>query len=78
MDALTVRTIALRQVSFKWKKELATISLDLIYQSMVLSQPPSRDSVPLRYLFRRREALTLTMSIYCAKLNYLKIQVGIA
>jgi hypothetical protein len=33
---------------YKWKKVFATISLGLmIYHSMVLSQPPSRNTVPL-------------------------------
>jgi hypothetical protein len=33
---------------FKWKKGFATISLGIFYRSMVLSQPPSCDTVPFR------------------------------
>jgi hypothetical protein len=43
----TVRSVVLRQAIFKRKKGFATISLGLIYHSMVLSQPPSHDTVPL-------------------------------
>jgi hypothetical protein len=43
----TVHTVALRRVIFKWKKGFATISLGQIYHSMLLSQPPSRGTVPL-------------------------------
>jgi hypothetical protein len=48
MDALpTVRTVDLRRAIFKRKKEITTIFLGLIYHSMALSQPQSRDTVPL-------------------------------
>jgi hypothetical protein len=43
----TVLTIALRRWFLSRKKGFVTISLSLIYQSMVLSQPSSRDTVPL-------------------------------
>jgi hypothetical protein len=39
--------IALRWAIFKRKKGFVTISLGLIYHSMVLSQSPSRDTAPL-------------------------------
>jgi hypothetical protein len=51
MDALTVRTVALRQAIFKLEKGFITISLSLIYHAMVLSQPPSRDAVPLKLYY---------------------------
>jgi hypothetical protein len=34
-------------VIFKWKEGFATNSLGIIYHSIALSQPPSRDTVPL-------------------------------
>jgi hypothetical protein len=43
-----VRTVALRWVIFKQKKGSATICLGLIYCFMGLSQPPTRDTVPLK------------------------------
>jgi hypothetical protein len=46
-ECATVRTVALKRPFFKRKKGFATISLGLIYHSMVSSQPPSRDTVPL-------------------------------
>jgi hypothetical protein len=46
MRFCTVQATAVRQAIFKQKKGSATISLDLIYHSIVLSQPPSRDTVP--------------------------------
>jgi hypothetical protein len=49
----TIRTVALRQTIFKQKKGFATISLGLICHSLVLSQLPSRGTVPiiLSYVF---------------------------
>jgi hypothetical protein len=47
-----VRTIALRWVIFKQKKESATICLGLIYWSMDSSQPPTPDTVPLKNFHR--------------------------
>jgi hypothetical protein len=45
----TVRTVALRLAIFKRKKGLGTIRLGLIYNSMVLPQLPSCDTVLLRF-----------------------------
>jgi hypothetical protein len=42
-------TIAKRQVIFKWKKGFMTTSIGLIYRCMLLSQPPSRYTVPLNF-----------------------------
>jgi hypothetical protein len=44
----------MRRTIFKWKKGFTTISLGLIYHSMVLSQLPSRDPVPLSYEYSKK------------------------
>jgi hypothetical protein len=44
----TVWTEALRWAILNGKKGFATISLDLIYHSIILSQLPSRETFPLR------------------------------
>jgi hypothetical protein len=49
-------TIALRQVIFKRKKGLATISLGLIYHSLVVSHTPCCDTVPLGFVHCKRIA----------------------
>jgi hypothetical protein len=41
----TVWAVALRRVIFERKKLFETIGLVLIYHPIVLSQPPSRDTV---------------------------------
>jgi hypothetical protein len=46
----TRRAVALRRRIFKPKKGFANLSLGLIYHSKALSQPPSRDTVPLSRL----------------------------
>jgi hypothetical protein len=43
----TRQAVALRQRIFKRKKGFANISLGLIYHSKALSQPPSRNTIPL-------------------------------
>jgi hypothetical protein len=45
----TRRAVALRWRIFKRKKGFANLSLGLIYHSKALPQPPSRDTIPLRY-----------------------------
>jgi hypothetical protein len=45
-----MRTVALRRAIFKRKNVFATISLGIIYHSTTLSQPKSRDTVPLSLL----------------------------
>jgi hypothetical protein len=42
-------TVALKRPIFKQKKGFANLSLGLIYYSIASSQPPSRDTVPLRF-----------------------------
>jgi hypothetical protein len=72
--ALAVRAVVVRpwhikagtvtESFFKQNKGSATISLGLIYHSMVLSQPPSRDTVPLLWEgteFRIRQSLVRIM-----------------
>jgi hypothetical protein len=44
----TLQTVALRWLIFKLKKGFTTISVSLNYCSMGLSQPPFRDTVPLK------------------------------
>jgi hypothetical protein len=44
----TLWTVALQQAIFKQKKRFTTISLGIIYHSIALSQPPSRDTVPFK------------------------------
>jgi hypothetical protein len=42
----------LKRPIFKRKKGFVNLNLGLIYHSKALPQPPSRDTVPLSYLFR--------------------------
>jgi hypothetical protein len=48
MRYCSVQTVALKWLIFKQKKGCTTISLGLNYCSMGSSQPPSRETVPLR------------------------------
>jgi hypothetical protein len=51
-DALLyVQAVALIRAIFKRKKVFTTISLGLIYHYMAISQPPSRETVPLTFVF---------------------------
>jgi hypothetical protein len=47
----TRRAVALRRRIFKQKKGFANLSLGLNYHSKALPQPPSRDTVPLIFVF---------------------------
>jgi hypothetical protein len=60
----TVRTVALSRANLKWKTGFATISSGQIYHSMVLSQPPSCDTVPLHCCIMHYSTL-----LYCSLLG---------